>query len=107
MTRLQQQRILLTRILVAIAAEAERWNYYLVMDFCRRCEDCAIGHERSAHKEARAVDVVLYHKSTGAVCADDKVFAALHDVADAFDGAGKRIPGDLGHFSVADKNQVR
>ena len=111
MTRLQQQRITLTDIIFNIADAAGKLNYYLVLDYCRRCEDCAIGHDRSAHKEARAVDVVLYHKATGAVCdartpEGAAVFSALHDVADSW-GAAKRIPGDLGHFSVADAGQVR
>ena len=111
MTRLMQQRITLTRIIVAIDAEADTLNYHLVLDYVRRCEDCQVGHPRSAHKEARAVDVVLYHKATGAVCSAKTtdgaaVFNRLHDVADTL-GAAKRIDGDLGHFSVADENQVR
>lgn len=111
MTRLRQQRILLTRIIVAIDHAADQLNYHLVLDHCRRCLDCTVGHPQSAHKEARAVDVVLYHKATGEVCdartpRGAAVFAALHDVADQL-GAAKRIEGDLGHFSVADPGQVR
>jgi hypothetical protein len=111
-TRLQQQRILLGSVIYpALVIAADKLGWYVAPDFWGRCEDCAIGHERSAHKERRAVDVVLYHKATGAVC-DAKtpeglaVFNALHDVADSL-GAAKRIPGDLGHFSVADAGQVR
>ena len=111
MTRLRQQRITLTRIIVAIDHAADAQNYHLVLDYCRRCDDCQVGHPQSAHKEARAVDVVLYHKATGEVCdaqtADGAaVFAALHDVADQLGGA-ERIKNDLGHFSVADEGQVR
>lgn len=106
MTRLQQQRITLAQIIYNIMEAADKLNYYLVPDWCRRCDDCEVGHPRSAHKEARAMDVVLYHKATGAVCEDDAVFSALHDIADGL-GAAKRIEGDLGHFSVADKGQVR
>jgi len=106
-----QQRIALTRIIVAIVAAADALNYHLALDYCRRCDECLVGHPQSAHKEARAVDVVLYHKATGAVCdaktpAGAAVFSALHDVADELEAA-KRIPGDLGHFSVAAAGQVR
>lgn len=111
MTRLQQQRITLTRIIVALDAAADMHGYYLALDYVRRCDDCKVGHPQSAHKERRAVDIVLYHKATGAVC-DAKtpeglaVFNALHEVAESH-GAARCVPGDLGHFSVADFGQVR
>jgi hypothetical protein len=107
MTRLQQQRILLGSVIyLALVKAADDLGYYVAPDFWGRCEDCKVGHPQSAHKERRAVDVVLYHKATGAVCADEAIFSALHDVADGL-GAAARIPGDSGHFSVADAEQVR
>lgn len=111
MTRLQQQRITLGKVFVAIHGAADALGWYLVPDWGRRCDDCTVGHPQSAHKEARAQDIIMYHKATGAVC-DARtaegvaVFGTLHDVADSC-GAAPRIHGDLGHFSVADKGQVR
>jgi hypothetical protein len=111
-TRLQEQRILLGSVIYpALVTAAANLNYYVAPHFCFRCQDCPVGHPKGAHKEARAIDVVLYHKATGAVCdaktpEGEAVFAALHDVADAL-GAAARIPGDLGHFSVAAPGQVR
>jgi len=73
-------------------------GYECAMDFVKRCKDCPVGHERSLHKSALAMDLHLYldgHYITDGVGHD-----VLHDFWDLLGGA-RRIDADMNHYSLA------
>jgi hypothetical protein len=73
-------------------------GYECAIDYVKRCEDCEVGHVRSLHKSALAMDLNLYldgeYVTAGAPHGD------LHEMWDLLGGA-KRIDNDMNHYSVA------
>jgi hypothetical protein len=73
-------------------------GYGVAVDFVKRCEDCPVGHPRSAHKSGLAADINLYDKE-GTYLTDPIHHEFLHDYWDSMEGA-ERIDNDMNHYSL-------
>jgi hypothetical protein len=83
-------------MLIRLCQKAEELGYEYAFDFIKRCEECPVGHKKSAHKVGLACDLHLYRDKE--YLSDGSGHRELHDYWDILGGAA-RIDNDLNHYS--------
>lgn len=102
--RLSEKRALFTRMWARLILYAEGLGFHPAGDMTKRCGDCPIGLDNSAHKAGLAGDLLLYDQSWNYLTDPDN-YIVLHDFWDTLGGA-ERIVNDMNHFSL-EHNGVR
>lgn len=80
---------------------AERKGILLTLG-CGRCVKPGHHRDNSLHYVALAQDINIIEN--GKLVRDDRYHSDLHDIWDSL-GGGRRIPGDLNHYSIEYKGR--
>ena len=104
---LGEKQELFARLHMLLLMHLHASGYSVREKYLLRCEDCPVGHPRSVHKSGLAIDIRLAISPVPGIRpkllsrqAAEKAHAKAHDFWESIGGA-KRIPGDLGPYSLA------
>lgn len=65
------KRRIFSKMLSLLEGYANLLGYEIAYDFCKRCDQCPVGHPTSLHKQGLAMDINLYKDGVYLTSTDD------------------------------------
>lgn len=94
----RQKRVRFTNMVARLILHAESLGYEVAADYLKRCEDCPVGHPKSTHKAALAVDLNLY--KNGQYLRSTESHRPLGEYWESLGGSWGGRWGDGNHYSI-------
>lgn len=94
----REKRVRFTRMVARLLLHAEMLGFEVAGTYLKRCQDCKVGHPKSAHKACLAIDLDLY--KNGQYLSSTASHKPLGEYWESMGGNWGGRFGDGNHYSL-------